>query len=340
VRFLVVQPGPAFSVQDVYAGWVEALRGLGQTVIEFNLDARLTFYASGEFEVNGQRRKLNDEEATGLAVDGLCTALYKVRPDVLVIVSGFFIPYALMDLVRGAYGTRIVVLHTESPYEDGRQMKAAEHADLNLLNDPTNLDQFRAVSPTEYMPHAYRPALHHPGPAVSDLVCDFGFVGTGYESRIQFLEQMNLDGLDVLLGGNWQQLTNDSPLRKYVGHDIDQCLDNAETADLYRSARVGMNLYRREAERPELSTGWAMGPREVEMAACGLFFLRDPRGEGDELLPTLPTFRGPGEASDLLRWWLGHERLRQDAAEAARIAVADRTFDNHARQLMRLLETK
>jgi hypothetical protein len=83
---------------------------------------------------------------------------------------------------------------------------------------------------------------------------------------------MDLHGLDVLLAGNWHDVGKDSPIRPFVAHDPDDCLDNARAAEVYRSARVGINLYRREAQRPELSAGWSMGPREVEMAACGLFF--------------------------------------------------------------------
>jgi hypothetical protein len=41
MRFLIAHPGPDFSVKDVYIGWLQALRALGQTVIEFNLGDRL-----------------------------------------------------------------------------------------------------------------------------------------------------------------------------------------------------------------------------------------------------------------------------------------------------------
>ena len=72
------------------------------------------------------------------------------------------------------------------------------------------------------------------------------------------------------------------------------------------------------------------------MAACGLFFLRDPRGEGDEVLDMLPTFTSPEEASDLLRYWLSRPDERQVLADKAREAVADRSFDAHAAALLRL----
>ncbi len=234
--------------------------------------------------------------------------------------------------------TRVVVLHTESPYEDGRQLQTAEHADLNLINDPLNLEAFQRVAPTEYVPHSYRPTLHQPGPPNPDLAADLAFVGTGYQSRIDFFERMDLDGLDVFLGGNWKQLTGDSPLRRFVAHDPEECMDNADSVNVYRSAKVGLNLYRREAEAAHLSAGWAMGPREVELAACGMFFLRDPRPEGDAVLPMLPTFTTPEDASDQLRWWLSRPDTRRELAGKAREAIADRTFNNQAARVLQLLD--
>lgn len=340
MRIVVAQPGPEFSVHDVYIGWVEALRALGQHVVEFDLATRLVFYDRSFIQVSDHefRKALESDKAIEVAVNGLYATLYKVRPQVLFVVSAFFVPTELLDLARSS-GTKVVLLHTESPYEDERQLLLAGHADLNLINDPTNLAAFQAIGPAAYMPHAYRPTVHKPGPAEPDCVSEFVFVGTGFPSRMAFLEAMHLDGIDVALGGNWQHLAQDSPLRKYVAHDLDECLDNDQAVKLYQASQVGMNLYRREAQRPELSAGWAMGPREVELAACGLFFLRDPRPEGDGVLPMLPTFTGPEDAGEQLRWWLTHPDQREAAAGKARDAIADRTFDQNAAVLMRLLET-
>lgn len=341
MRILACHPGPQFSVHDVYVGWVEALRALGQQVIEFNLAERLTFYDSALLEVgpNLIRKALPGDRAAELAINGLYATLYKTRPDVLLAISGFFLTPDLLDLVR-ASGTRVVLVHTESPYEDRRQLVLAPHADLNLVNDPVNIERFAALAPTRYVPHAYRPAIHHPGPADPDLACDFAFVGTAYGTRIGFFEQLDLSGLDVLLAGNWSALDESSPLRKHVAHDVDDCLDNTRTAAVYRSARVGLNLYRREAETPDLVDGIAMGPREVEMAASGLFFLRDPRMESDEVLGMLPTFATPEDASEQIRYWLDHPVEREKLAAQAVEAVADRTFNNNAAGLLRLLDRR
>lgn len=339
MRVMVVHPGPHFSVNDVYVGWVEALRQLGQQVSIFNMNDRLVFYESALIEVEDGKfkRALDVEQAEELTVHSLCGSLYKTRPDVMLVISAFFTPKELMDLARW-YGTKVVVIHTESPYEDERQLEKAAHADLNLINDPTHIDLFRAKAPTVYMPHAYRPNVHHPGIAVENMICDFAFVGTGFQSRIDFFERMDLVGLDVLLAGYWKMLNEDSKLREYVCHAFDECFDNLDAANVYRSARVGINLYRREADKAHLVKGWSMGPREVEMAACGMFFLRDPRPEGDEVFPMLPTFTTPEEASDLVRYYLKRDAERKELAMKARDAVADRTFLNNARSLLRLLE--
>ena len=346
MRILIVHPGPSWSVADVFEGWREALTGLSQRVATFNLGSRLTFYSTalqeiGEPDADGvvQLRKAVPafEQAVELAVNGLKSAAYQFWPDVVVVVSYFYVNAALLDLLRDR-GHRVVLVHTESPYQDDEQLALAQHADLNLINDPTNLDAFRAIGPAEYVPQSYRPTVHHPGTPDPALACDLAFVGTGFPSRIEFFERMDLTGLDVLLAGQWQMLSEDSPLRKHLGHDDNQSLDNHETAAVYRAAKSSLNLYRREAERPELAAGWAMGPREIELAATGCFFLRDPRPEGDELLPMLPTFTGPEDASEQLRWWLAREPERQAAARMAREAVAERTFTTAAARLLELLD--
>jgi spore maturation protein CgeB len=347
VRWLIVHPGPEFSVADVFAGWAEALTGIGEQVKTYGLNTRMVFYSNAlvktgrtaESGLPELRRACDQDQAIQLAADGILAEAYRWWPDVVLVVSAFFIPAKLLEILRSR-GHKIVILHTESCYEDTDQIARAHLADINLINDPTNLESFRAVCPASwYMPHAYRPGFHSPGPVVPAMACDLAFSGTGYGSRIAFFEAMNLGGLDVILAGNWAQLGEGSPLLPMVAHELDRCLDNEQTVQLYRSARAGINIYRREAQDAQVGLGWSVGPREIEMAAIGCFYLRDKRPEGDELLWMLPGFDGPGDASEKLRWWLApdQEESRMAAALAARRAVAARTFGNHARELLRLL---
>ena len=328
MRILAVRPGPAFAVSDVYRGWVKALRALGCDVADFNYDDRLAFY----------EKAMPDAEPADvirLAVKGLAASVYEWWPDVVLFVSGFYTPPIYYDLIRRR-GQKVVLLHTESPYEDSKQLEVAPAVSLNIVNDPTNLDRFKAVNEhSMFLPHAYDPDVHRPdGPTAPP--CDVCFVGTGFADRIATLEQVNWSGLDVVLAGNWQQLRDDSPLRPFVAHDLTECVDNTEAVRLYRSAQASLNLYRRDTLPGDSAQGWAMGPREVELAATGCFYLTEPRGENREVLPMVPTF--DGDLSDQLRWWLASPTARDVTVEKARAAIAGRTFENHASRMLRALE--
>lgn len=340
MKVLVVHPGPWFSVADVHRGLLKGLKSCGADAREFNLHDRLNFYSEATLQRDGKYVKAFSEEAAiSMAAKGLEAVLYEWWPDVVVIVSGFFVPPEVWGvLARRPH--HVVLWCTESPYEDAKQAQQARYADTVVLNDPANLDSFRAHTNerTFYFPHSYDPDTHYPRDPDPDLACDFAFVGTGFPSRIEFLEQIDWTGLTVSLAGNWQGITGRSPLAPFLLHERDQCLDNADAARLYTSAKVNANLYRKEITEGGTADGWAMGPREVELAACGAFFLREPRGEGDELFPMLPTFTDPQEFSDLLRWWLAHDAERMNAAASARAAVADRTFTNTAARLLRIVE--
>ncbi len=341
MRVLLIRPGPQFSVQDVAFGWRDGLRELGVDVADFNFDDRVDFYSQAEINEGGTFRKVFPYDvAIRHAQKGILSACYEFWPDVVVVVTGFYVQNELLDLIRSR-GHKVVLLCTESPYEDDKQSDRAAHADLTLLNDPTNLEFFRTINQeTFYVPHAYDPKKHHPGPGDPDKACDFAFVGTGFPSRVTFFEQIDWSGIAATFAGNWETtLRPDSPLRELIAHRLDFCIDNAETAEVYRSAKTSLNLYRQEASEDGMQHGWSCGPREIELAACGTYFLRDARPESDELFPMLPTFSSPEEVRPLIDWALAHPKEREEAARGAREAIANRTFANNARWLLNHLDS-
>lgn len=341
MRVLVVEPGPAFSVQDVATGWAAGLRHAGCDVKTFNLGDRLVYH-SNYLEKREQFAGMGNVEfaqmVARMSSEGLLAGAMTWWPDVVIVVSSFFVPADILRVLRSR-GMCVVLHLTESPYEDENQYGMAEHADLVLINDPTNLERFRDANPnTHYQPHGWNPETHWRRPADADAASEFCFVGTGYPSRVEWFESVDFTGIDVALAGNWSGLPAQSPLRKYVAHDIDRCVDNDETALLYSNTAASLNLYRTEALDDQTVTGWAVGPREIELAALGTFFLRQARPESDELFPMLPTVDSPEDFGDKLRWWLAHPTQRDDAARQARDAVADRSYYQHADRLLRLAD--
>lgn len=341
MRALLVHPGPHFSVEDVYQGWVRGLRANGVEVIDYDLGDRMWLFQNAYLKRDDEfLLAMPFKMAVECAAEGLGTWIYETWPDVVIIVSGFFIKADAMRLIRRR-GQKVVLICTESPYEDDSQLKLAEAADLVVVNDPTNLDRFAQVTKAVYVPHSYNPDVHRPGPPDPDLHSDLCIIGTGYESRKRWLEQADLDGLDVALLGNWQCFDHepDHPLVRHVRQDkLDQCIANEDAVRWYQSTRASLNLYRREAQRPELAAGWSMGPREVELAACGTFYLSEPRGENVEVLPFVPKVTAPGEFRELLDWWLAHDRERDEVVRRARETLHGWTFENRARDLLQMID--
>lgn len=350
MRALLVWPGPSFSVSDVARGWVKGLTANGVDVMEMDLHNVIWLYGNAHVEVGGEFvQAMTPEQACWAASEHIKAYAYTWLPDVVFVVSGFFVTEYTAQLLR-ARGSKIVWLCTESPYEDATQLNRASWAsDLVVLNDPTNIDQYRsACLDAMYVPHSYDPDLHRPGPVQAGYRSDVCIVGTGYPSRVRFLEQMDWDGIDLALLGMWKTLDGHD-LAKFVrgidpgapADDPDRyevCVDNSETVKWYNGTEASLNLYRREAEREDLSAGWSMGPREVELAASGTFFLTEPRGENVEVLPMVPKVTEPGEASELLRWWLAHEDARHGVIRDARSAIAGWTFAERAAQVLRSLD--
>lgn len=327
-----------FSVADVHRGWVKALTRLGCQVVDFNFEDRLEFYNQIQIERDGTHQKaLSGEMAIHHAAKGIEVAAFEFWPHVVLITSCFFVPQFILDVLTDR-GMKIVLLLTESPYEDAGQIDRAAHADLVLINDPTNLERFREVNPqTYYTPHCYDPDIHHPRPVDPAKASDFCFVGTGFPSRVSFFEKINWAGIDPVFAGNWLAASEGSPLRAFVPHPLEHCIDNSEAAEFYTSTRASANFYRRETSDKDTPEGWAMGPREVELAACGTFFLTEARGENRELLAFVPTFDGPEDFEDKLRFYLARDGLRREIAVKARAALGERTFTAAASRMISLL---
>ena len=328
------------------------MRKLGHDVLSYNTNDldRLAFYGQILFpDLTKERCSHCDRWATKKAIEdpltiarmattGVLSACFEFNPDIVFFISAFFQNMSTLQLLRKR-GVKVVMLHTECPYQDEEQIARGSLSHLNILNDPTNIERWATIGPVAYFPHSYDPDVHYP-PAEREYDSDFTFVGTAFNSRCEFFNNMNFDGLRVSLGGNgWDKvLPQYRRLYDYLGHRPDECVDNDETARVYRRSKTGLNFYRREGEDEHAGEGWAMGPREIEMAACGLFFIRDSRPESDETFPMLPTFSSPAEAEELLRYYVAHDEEREDLADLAQNRIQDWTFDNRAKDACMLME--
>ena len=325
MKILLVRPGPKYSVEDVANGWVKGLRAVGHEVIDWDLGTRIAFFDEAFRAVRGDDAPIL-EQILYNATSHLEAACWEYNPDVVLLITGLLVPSIFYEMARQKHFVALVA--TESPYEDGIQLELAKHCDMVILNDNRNITKFGQYAPSHYYGHGFDSDIHNLAQPADEYKSDFCFIGSFYKERIDILEKVNFDGIKTILGGDHRRIKKDSPLAKYLVNPIDKTIKNFEAAEYYKGAKVGANIYRQENNYS--SDGNSCGPREIEQAACGMFFLREHRPESDSLFWMLPTFDGPQDLEQKIRYWLKNSQERNELAALATKAVQHRSFENIA----------
>jgi hypothetical protein len=104
---------------------------------------------------------------------------------VLVVSSMLLHPDVIIMMKRA--GLRVVVLFTESPYDEEQELRIASMVDGCWTNERTSVPKFRAVNHNSgYLAHAWHPLKHFESArSIGDLPShDVVFVGSGFSERV------------------------------------------------------------------------------------------------------------------------------------------------------------
>jgi spore maturation protein CgeB len=343
MKFLAVHPGASFSTADVYSGLIPAFQRLGVDIWKVALDARIL--RSGQWLHWLWKKQYesfpepNPADVMYHAGQGILERALRQQVDWVVIFSAMYLHPDWLVLLRRA-GIRTAVILTESPYDDIPHQRIAPYVDVLWTNDRASLDALRTLNPhTYYLPTGYDATRHYPAPYDGPTTVkrhDVVFVGTGFRERIDLLQGVNWEGIDLGLYGTWSMLGSRSKLRQYVRGGN---LDNTVTTLLYRRARIGLNLYRTSMgfghHVEHVRVAESMNPRAYELAACGLFHLSEGRPEVQEKFGNLvPIFASSSELEQQIRHYLGCSEARQRVAEALPECVRGDSYDARAQQVL------
>lgn len=345
MKLLCIQPGANSSTSDVYNGLTRALTRQGHEVIPYLLDRRLDSMARW---LNWQWKRAGKpdprpttEDVFYLAGTPILERALWHLPDWVCVFSGSNVHPNVFRMLR-RMGVPTMLLLTESPYLPDIEMDMVPWATVVFTNEVTAVEDFRKVQPhTYYLPHAYNPAVHFPKEAPDDTPThDVVFVGTGFEERIKLLSEVDWTGIDLGLYGIWNLLGSRHPLRKFVRGGI---VPNEQTVDMYRKAKVGLNLYRTsmgyDRNVEHITTAESMNPRAYELAASDVFHVSDYRPEVlDTFGGAVPTFSNANELQALLLRYLHDAAAREALARRAKWRVAGETFDKRAGFVTEILE--
>lgn len=339
MRVLVVAPGHAFSTLDVHDGLCAGLRANGVEVVEYPLCETLETMDL----IVGAARVMDIAPANGypdvyqLAAMGIPGLAMAKRVEAVIVVHGLNVPASIpATLRRGGYTTALVC--TESPYQIGQERQIAQFYDLVFTNERASVADFTLNRPdaVHYLPHAWHPERHTPeGPAADP--CDVVFIGTRFPERAALLDGVNWDGIAYV------ERTLDYSSGKSAAELLPQITPNAQTAALYRSAKIALCHHRTTAEAgsgAHIAAGAAesLNPRCYEVPACGGFLISDARAELSDLFgDSVPTYTDSASLERVIRYYLAHEDERGALARRQRAAILRHSWTERARDVLAAL---
>lgn len=345
MKVLLVHPGASWSTADVEAGLRYGLEHHGIQVVRYHLNNMIVKSTRWMMSSWRAARKNNSKIKRPTPADifyhaGVSALERALRHevDVVLVVSAMYLHPDVVHMMRRA-GLKVCVLFTESPYDIDKELPFAEIVDGGWTMERSVVEEFRKVNPNMgYIPHGWHPERHHPDIEVGKDVAshDVVFVGTAFRERNDWLRAINWDGIDMALYGSWEALGSRSKLRKHVrGRQV----NNDVAAQLYKNAKIGINLYRKSKgwgrKAPFIEGAESMNPRGYELAACGAFHISEYRDEVTETMGDLvPTFTSPQEAERLIREWLPQEQRRREIARQLPACVAESSWVERATRVI------
>lgn len=346
MRIMVIHPGDSFSTSDVYDGLVDGLRANGVEVIESRLDHGLDVFSTAVHLLKEQIDHLPDwaTDAFALLAPRIIAQALWLRPDHVIAVTGLKLHYSVPLTLR-KNGVPCTLLCTESPYSPLEQ-EICRFYDHVFTHERAALPLFAGHPSVTYLPHAYNPARHMPGPAESDKAVDLYFVGTAFAERKALLGGVNWSGMCAeIQGAMWDQEAQTLTPELVRSGAVDPWRGvqaNADVVCWYRSAAINLNHHRTTTEFGSGEhigiAAESLGPRAYEIAACGGFQLcDDSRSELGEIFgDSVPTYRY-GDSADLerqIRAWLADPVRRSEQAALAQQLVAPHNWSLRAAQLL------
>lgn len=327
----------------MYTGMLAGFEANGCHVKTYRLDEALNFYGS-VFEA-AFKGGLIWEEKGRPNIAGFCSlkAISEIayeQPDLVVAVSGHNLHH-VVPLVARRLGIPSVVYCTESPYFGEKEHAFASAYDLILTNEKLSVEGFRSACPSRivrYLPHAYNPKTHTPGPKEEGYNPDVFFVGSGFSERKQLFDAVDWSDLSfVRKGFMW------TPEEDAGALNLENVLPNEEAVRYYRSAGINLNHHRTttiygSGKHISHLEAVSLGPRAYEIAACGGFQLcDDSRPELREVFgDTMPTYRAHSSLSleSQIRYYHQRPGEREALATAQREAILPHTWAARAKTIL------
>lgn len=292
-------------------------------------------------------------------------AVMHFRPDVILYITGQYIPTWVPALIRECFKDKIkqAVWYTESPYMIANEMQRAPLYDYIFTCDKYCEDRYQGKDKTRkrsfYLPTAYNSSYRW-GVELrrwekiiySPEVC---FVGSEVPGRLDFLLEVAtyLKGkVDFKIFGAFPTIESGMcpDLKPFF---IPITLNKEEVAKYYKGSSIVLNHFRKnESKRivrnikTEKSVvldiePYSLSPRIYEVWAAGGFILTDDRSEFKDIFGDgemgVAIYEDAKECAEKITYYLAHEEERKRIAEVGHEAGKSHTYEDRVEKMVKIL---
>lgn len=348
---------------DFFYGCGDALKILGHEVYPYELKDRLNWYKKAvEHFIEGSGQRVSINQIYSIACQGLITSVAHFWPDLVIYITGQYIPPWVPGLIRERFkGIKQAVWYTESPYQIAYEIQRAPLFDYVFTCDKVCESIYKKFNKNSYyLPAAYN-SNYEWGVEFKRwekiiYTPDLFFVGSEVPGRLEFLRELAsfISGkIDFKLFGVFPTIESGGApeLEPFF---VPITISKHEVMRYYRGAKIVLNHFRKNESKRILNnrrTGeyeiqevvsFSLSPRIYEVFAAGGFLLSDYRAEIDELFPNedkgLATFENAKDCAEKIIYYLENAEKREKIAQKGHEKIKGNSYVDRVEKMLRIIE--
>ncbi len=227
----------------------------------------------------------------------------------------------------------------DDPFNQDANLDLYKYYDYFFVFDSYYIPELKklGLENAVWLPCAFNPSNYFPGEANSKYATDLAFVGSYFPPREELFSYLKNEKLDISIWGpGWENAPLQNFFKKYPKSLKGSNLPNAEAANLYRSAKICLNLNHSHSKIDGINQ------RMLEIIASGGFQLCDYRDGFSAIFEDskeIAYFKDSSDIPELVDFYLENEEKRKSIIQKGmKKVVRDHSFEARARSVLRIIQ--
>lgn len=298
----------------------------------------------------GRNDRVKYFDLNTMPIQNLIPDIVRFSPDIMITICGpeSILPIHIVRAIRGM-AIATAVWFTDDPYAIDNALAVVAEYDFVFTIDSGCVPYYESSGCKNvfHLPLGTDPDIFYPHPVHPSYYNDVCFIGTGYQNRLRFFEEVlrRLNGVQVqLVGHYWENLRLTGSCMPHIRK---KWINPPEAVKYYNGSKIVLNIHRSQDD-PLLDKNKAGAPghsinnRTFDIAACRAFQLIDYRPDFDQFYQAgaeMIAFESPEECASLINKYLQNSELRMEMARKSyERTIKEHTFSQRVHAMMNIIQ--